>query len=647
MCDIIYTRMTRRLIFKIVTGVLFLTACSDSLYFEAEEPVYGVTIKSVPAGSILAADDGIPVSYTIEEGPSPDVIAARLRNNAGEVVFETSWEDAGDQTDTVSRVDLPPSLPNGIYELVILLDHDGGTIGRYESVFFVLEQELSIDGIVSYPASLYPGATGIFQAAGVRDPEGLDVFYRWSVDGNILREALAANGGGEVEWQVPETVGVYTMVLDVFPFAPDSVMEYPSESAVRATTEVYVTNDEILSPNDFVPAGSYYSLYHFRGDLRDSAPGGKTRSSPEFITGLPDVEFKHGVFGYLIDESYQLEFGKRLFPVTEQGTAPFSFSLRLAVASHETDQQFFHGVIDENKFGLKLFFDEDGVLAASVLTDTSELTAADTGGLFKHNEVQTITVNVVPAGERLLLSLFINESLAAAAEGVYLEPAFESRGGSALLGTSEGFSAIVDELGVYHRDENGDPAVDSGLFKKEAARRFDDVITAEGFDLVSIPVDLVAEGPVTLGPSSMRLGKQSKVLFEDLELDSGLYGIDISYALGADDDFEGPYPGLVFGPQESSVEITINGKIIKSGVTVDRLDVEDGRAALKILVDEDGTVKLLSPKGSTGLGPVKAEGIVPFGITNPGTALFEIHDYVIYRINSLSSAVEAVAGQTS
>ncbi len=84
--------------------------------------------------------------------------------------------------------------------------------------------------------------------------------------------------------------------------------------------------------------------------------------------------------------------------------------------------------------------------------------------------------------------------------------------GSATVGGHDGFSAVIDELGVYYRDDAGRPATDPTLLRQALRRQHGDrLLLADGFDGMFLPAGFTARGKAALGAGRLALSPEASL----------------------------------------------------------------------------------------------------------------------------------------
>jgi hypothetical protein len=84
--------------------------------------------------------------------------------------------------------------------------------------------------------------------------------------------------------------------------------------------------------------------------------------------------------------------------------------------------------------------------------------------------------------------------------------------GSATVGGAAGLTAVIDELGVYYRDEAGRPATDPTLLRLALRRQHGDrLLLADGFDGMFLSAGFTPTGKAALGAGRLALSADAVV----------------------------------------------------------------------------------------------------------------------------------------
>jgi hypothetical protein len=140
-----------------------------------------------------------------------------------------------------------------------------------------------------------------------------------------------------------------------------------------------------------------------------------------------------------------------------------------------------------------------------------------------------VTVSLVPLGEMTVVQVYV-DGIAAHADVVAWDtrsldlpdPLDETEegwmmiAGSAVIGGDGGFEGILDEFGVYFRDDGDQPSPDTDIFRSAMEQVYGEkLVYAEGFESRNVPDSLGIRGDVRVDAGRLILNSGSSVLFPD------------------------------------------------------------------------------------------------------------------------------------
>ncbi|MFW5728991.1 MAG: hypothetical protein ACOCYG_04950, partial [Spirochaetota bacterium] len=97
-----------------------------------------------------------------------------------------------------------------------------------------------------------------------------------------------------------------------------------------------------------------------------------------------------------------------------------------------------------------------------------------------------------------------------------LTPEWEDRAGTSVIGGDNGFVGVIDEFGIYFRDEDRNPTSDLTVFRKAQERLHgDDLVYAAGFERPDVEEELEVEGEIRIAAGDLVLQPGSSVVFPE------------------------------------------------------------------------------------------------------------------------------------
>lgn len=443
---------------------------------------------------MVTSGDQIPLSLKYNQDQvTPNDLKVELIDSKGTVVQSADLKGI-DFSAPLPPVQLPANLASGTYTLrLTLYDSSNQVIAQKSVTFFYTQGSYSLQGITSYPPTLSPGGAGILYAT-LSVPQGADPYLRWTMGSKVIAEGDLQSGYNKVQWTAPTSPGVYSVGVELFPFNPVGGGDFPFTSPYSMHVEIFVTGGaQSTSKNQLGPASDYYSLFHFGGNLADSSPRGQSLKLAATPVGNPQLGVNGSVFGYQLDGSSGFEIPSLILPLSGTSLAPFSITMRIRLDSFQFDRAFFTASADQGGFQLQIATNSQGRLAATV-NSVSEPGSIEV----PTGELSTITLSVIPTGQSLNLLWFTDGKLALS-DSINTWPTVQNPStGVTMIGGTNGFVGLLDELGVYYRDRSGQPSVDPEVFRRAMGEEYGSgLVFAEGFDGIHLPSDLTYSSATT------------------------------------------------------------------------------------------------------------------------------------------------------
>ena len=520
-----------RRLYRFLPALILLTlvSCGDSAIFlaPADEPA-AVRIETIDAGSILLPGSEVPFRVARDpvftgDSESADRLIVELLDADGVLLGEQTYESV-DQAG-----ELPPLLLPDLGEGLFILRTsylDGDEVVVTEDVpFFISAGQHRILGLSSFPATLYPGSTGLL-SLNLETPPGSDPYLEWYLDDVLIQTGSLSETGTTREIQAPGDTGAYTVRVDLYPTEP--LLSDPVVPAVVTyATELLVRTESLLEQSDLTPERNYLVLYHYLGDLRDRgarrdlfgsiSPGARA-------IGDPNLAVDSDIFGYRLDGDDGFEIDGFILPVRDGQLTPFSLSFRLR-ADTILDSAHLVTIESGDQTILQLDIDARGSLVLALADGAAVLASGDRA--IETGAVSVITVTVVPVqdvtivqfyadGEALLSetvpwdarSLLLPDPVAVAEEGWMALP------GTARVAGAGGFVGILDEFGVYFRDAADQPSPDTEIFLSAMELVYGEkLVYAEGFDANDLPEAVEIDGSAKVETGRLILGSGASAHF--------------------------------------------------------------------------------------------------------------------------------------
>ncbi len=523
----------------VLVGLTGMVSCSEAGFLGVEDG-QAVRISTLPAGSYITPEEEISVSLASRDPAAEmDSLHAELLDAKGAAVQEWSYgsvDPAGARGEPF-LLKLKGDLGDGVYRLKIRVEGVSGKIlASREVPLFCTAFSRRIRSIGSYPSELHPGAVVLLEPdllwEGDRPP-----YLRWRVDGRIIREGVPVAENSPLRWKVPDQEGVYPISLEVFPGAyaeagtaggADGADGGTLISSLKAETAVYVSESITAEPGELGPEGRYGGLYHFRGDVRSEGADMGLRGADPFR-----FERAGGVYGYRTAPGESLRSPHPLLPLQGGALQPFTVSLRAGDAE-ELPRGIFFAASQGRDFSLSLERRGEGFFLSGRLRGRSYSLALGRAVPPAGGKVLEFHLTGIPRPQGWRFLLFQGGRLLGAGDLSGEFEGFSGQGTFRLADFDRG-SFLLDEFGVYRRDEHGRPASDRRIFRRSLKTPDFDAgsgagagsfLAAEGFEGAVFPEEMESfqlegaadeEGPVMTG-ASLVLPRGHGVRFPPLAL---------------------------------------------------------------------------------------------------------------------------------
>ncbi|MEW5816703.1 MAG: hypothetical protein AB1798_15080, partial [Spirochaetota bacterium] len=403
-----------------------------------------------------------------------------------------------------------PALKTNLYTLRFKV-YSGQELKLEKKIdFFYTTGEYTITGITSYPPVISPGSTAILHA-NCKYPEEADPYLRWSLGGEIIAEGTVSRQMDNLKWKAPPTEGVYSIKLELFPFAPSGGTIYSFSSSISLKTEVFVTKSPSAEKDELSPEDQYYSLFHFRGDFSDF--GLRPNKKLPVAIGEPELSISGSLFGYYLNGSNGIEIPAVILPFKESRLEPFSLVMRMKPDGPQYNTVYFVTENERKSFSFMLSADEKGILQATLKNGLTELISTSGKDGLIPGEVQTLTLSVMVHASSIEFFWFLNGFLLKREEKQAILSGGHVSSGTTIIGGKNGFKGIIDELGIYFQDSQKRPSIAPDVFRRAMEEKYGTaLVLAEGFDGLFPPDNIVTKGTVSIREGSLVIQPGSSII---------------------------------------------------------------------------------------------------------------------------------------
>ena len=534
--------------------VLLLFSCADPSIFDDNSS--DIAVYTVKSGGLQ--EYGTPLKVTLdygEESPEFDTLEITVFSDSGIILCQETVPAINIESKKSRKVDLPSDCSRGLYHVKIRLLKSGLKVFEESRSFFYDEDQYSLESIMSYPPDPVPGEK-IIVKADYTSPDFSNPWFRWTVDDKIVAEGFASANGNTAALDLNSSNGVIVVAVEMFPFKPaesgfdDFISFFKNEAAV------FVSDKNRERSNEFEESVNYLSLFHFRGEILDEGvialnyPGKSSVS----IAGNPELDFKNSFYGYTFSNDKYVTADYEIDILKESREIPMTIRMRMlpdreALLMSESGSSRFPVVETvrsgniisvglENSLGFYLDIESGSGNFESICDYIP-----GRGG-----EILDLALNFYQKSNKTDVVWIINGKTIKTDTVPFNAGLNGTDSLSCRIGGSD---VLIDEAGIYFRDNEGEYSVDSSLFSSIMKKRFNgDFAAADGFDYSESETE-AESGICSFESGFLYIEPESSIaVFKDLEL---FDPVEISTAGEADIIIKNSYGKTVL---ESSVSDT-------------------------------------------------------------------------------------------
>lgn len=469
-----------------------------------------VGLTSVEAGTLLVPDSQIPVGLNrLDPSVVLDNLVLSLVDGQGKALVRHEF---GQRAASASVLKLPLSQvpwkgPAEDQPLTLRLQafSPGGRLLKTRDIpVWLAGRVYSGLSVISHPQEIYPGSTALLEA-GFDGPPPPSAWVVWSQGGKVLQAGPWADGHNLLAWQSPRTEGSFSVNLEVFPKRPPA--DLSARAPFRLTTRQMVTSLDSGEPGDLGPSDSYLSLFHFRGNVRDTGVQEEGPAATR-ILGSPGPRLVNGFFGYEFGAGEGVVRERFGLPVTaDRRLAPFSLTLRSwPLKNLEAEAPLVQFRHHGTGFILGLSATAGGGAVLQVRSGQAGV-RSEVPRVFVPRQAGTLTLSVLPEADGLTVTWYKGgEPVQSQHLALSLPEGLDEDGDFQLAGGPDPLPLLWDELGVYYRDTDHRPGTDPRVLARALQDRHGSELEwADGFDGLNLESGWEAAGRVSLEDGSLVL----------------------------------------------------------------------------------------------------------------------------------------------
>lgn len=560
----------------LILGVL---SCEAPMGFMNDPmPNDEVVVKSIEDGAFLTEGDEIPLSLQYD----PDEVVLEkltieLFSSDEELLASQELGYAELQQEQLPSIDLPDIDP-GLYTIEYTGFNSEGEIKlNREIAFFFTNGVYSVKNITSYPPVITPGTEALL-AAHLQYPVSAEPYIRWSMGDEVLSEGP---NNDKLQWNAPESEGVYSITVELFPFAPPKG-SYEFSSTASMEAEFFVTSGRSKAENGFYPNKNYYSVFHFQGDWKDS--GVRPVIGLVEPVGSPEVDVRGNLFGYYLDGSSGFKVNQMVLPVENGSISPFTAEVKLYIDTRPKNRSFFSTETEDGTFSFSISTDQDGVLKSTIISGERSFTSSS-GFLLDPNSAYTIALSVVPGIRSVTLQWFVDgDAVKIEEQGLSVGQIGEE--GSAIIGGPNGFRGVIDEFGIFFRDNRNRAAIDPNIYFKKSIEQYgSDLIYAEGFDGLYFPDSLEKNNLLSVEKGHLIIEPDGELDLPELSVSHERVSVEMEIASFLNSSDQKLTIAALDGSFEP-VSVGFNGVVTSSSGQSRAIEYENGTIEAEFLHEE-------------------------------------------------------------
>jgi hypothetical protein len=486
----------------LAVGIALLSCGGEGLTLFPRSDASELSIVGPADGAVFTGTQPLALQIgTADPAGHPDLeVQVTLLSATGSTVWERRITSPSLNEDLGLEL---PDLPVGQYRLEIAVFQDGAQVEKHTTTIFSVRERPRIAGITSFPP-LITASAPVLLSADISSDDGSDPWLRWTWRGKTIAQGSASSGTAAVLWKAPAADGVYTVTLEIFPVAPPAGTGFSFRSSILMSTDIYVSAAGAAVRDELGPAASYLSLFHLQADLVDAAAAARDLERAAVPIGSLHVMPVGDGFGYRFGEGSGFRVPWPVLPVEDGDLAPFTLSVGIRPEQMTGADRIVAATAGTCSFTLGLGTDASPELAIEV-PDSPRLAIPSGAPSLEPGRRYLVSVSVVPRADSLAVRWFLDgrQVSETVASMLLLKPGAE---GSAIVGGGTGFTGVIDELGVYSRDEAGRPAIDPTLFTAAMRKLYGDrVLLADGFDGLFLPPGFTASAKAAVGGGRLTL----------------------------------------------------------------------------------------------------------------------------------------------
>ncbi|MGA2762093.1 MAG: hypothetical protein ABSG17_01890 [Spirochaetia bacterium] len=500
-----------------------MASCGDqSLFMPLNNTISDLQVNTVTDGQIITNGQGVPLTVAAQDASKAKDLEMEVTltsPSGGSVYHNRQAVPALNEQLSVQ----PPSLPPGQYRMDVVIYSSGEVAQKKSANFFVASGGWRVAGIKSYPPVIASSGKVLLKA-DLQYPDGADPWLRWSWKGKVIQKGSLSQGLGKILWTVPAVEGVYTIMLEMFPVAPSPDSDYSFSSSVSLSTDVYVSTGSKTGSGDLGSPDSYLTLLRLQATLDDSGGGarkaGKTSAS---AIGSPELVSTENGFGYRLAGGAGFSLPWVTLPVDGGSLRPFTASFGITFDSFSAQNNLLVIATSDGSFTFTISV--DGIThapqAVFQAAGGQPVTIPWSGAGLVTGQRYLLSLSIIPQGQGITALWLVNGELQSSRTVTFAPPVIR-QDGTTTIGGPNGFTGVLDEFGIYYRDEQGRASPDPAQYQRMAQLKYGQSLAfASGFEGIYVPTGMSTEGKAAMTAGTLTLSPDSALVLPDVKLGTG------------------------------------------------------------------------------------------------------------------------------
>jgi hypothetical protein len=446
--------------FSIIAFIFVLSifaSCGDGNDYLSSADRYEMDFNSIVNGEVMVrsaqAGAGTFCFFKIRgsENPNPDLtLTTELYNSAGDLVAR--HKKIGPTVNADSPIELSSQLAQGQYEISLNLTRGATLLASARRSFFLVNQPLSIQGILSFPLVISPSHTALLIADIDAPAAGLDPYLKWTQGPKVLARGRLRDGYDQILWESPDEDGVYSVEVEVYPFPPSQRDDFAFVSPVKAAAELYTSSKDESKPALRSTTLKYNLFDVYISALRERERVRRGLTAVENASAAPQLRQPAPVIlGEAIGMKFDGQTGfacpELIVPIRAKTIDPFTLSLGITVEGETAGRRIFNLATQDGSLNLEYAFNENAELILRLKTKSSEYVFPSGIDKLQPSLRSLIEFSVAPVNGRTRITWKLNGAVISQSEKlITLDPG--DRKGWTVIGGENSLRCAIDTLDV-------------------------------------------------------------------------------------------------------------------------------------------------------------------------------------------------------